>query len=395
MTSRSRKSIAAASQYLLLAFLLLFPAGRGGRFGNGRDCSFPDQPQAWTLGPFAKQDSANPILGPSSESTFLCPVHGSAVHWEGKFVFNPAAAVRNDTVFLLYRAEDGYWGRRSTSRIGLAWSADGIHFERRNEPVLYPDNDMMKRYEWEGGCEDPRIVEDGRGGYVLTYTAWNRDCARLCVATSRDLVHWRKEGPAFDTALGGRYRDIWSKSGSIVCELRDGHFVAKTITRKYWMYWGESDIFLAWSRDLIHWVPVEKAEPSATDNSEASGRGRERLLHVLKVRHGMFDSGLVEPGPPAMATHGGILLLYNSRNTDDNELPQGTYAAGQALFDSGDPAKLIDRAGSWFIRPEREYELSGQVNNVCFIEGLVYFRHNYFLYYGTADTKIAVATTLP
>jgi predicted GH43/DUF377 family glycosyl hydrolase len=43
------------------------------------------------------------------------------------------------------------------------------------------------------------------------------------------------------------------------------------------------------------------------------------------------------------------------------------------------------------LKPEKEYELVGQVNKVTFSEGLSYFNNKWFLYYGTADSKIAVA----
>ncbi|HEY4877300.1 MAG TPA: hypothetical protein VIH86_17105 [Puia sp.] len=43
------------------------------------------------------------------------------------------------------------------------------------------------------------------------------------------------------------------------------------------------------------------------------------------------------------------------------------------------------------MKPDKSYEISGQVNNVCFVEGLANFNNRWFLYYGTADSKIAVA----
>lgn len=93
---------------------------------------------------------------------------------------------------MLYRAEDNSAtgiGKR-TSRIGLAESEDGIHMKRRKTPVMYPDKDNMKEYEWEGGCEDPRVTMTEDGLYVMAYTSWNRKVARLCIATSHDLVKW-------------------------------------------------------------------------------------------------------------------------------------------------------------------------------------------------------------
>ncbi len=76
-----------------------------------------------------------------------------------------------------------------TSRIGLATSADGLHFTRSPAPVLYPGPDAFRSLEWEGGCEDPRVVEDEKGTYYMTYTAFDGRMARLLIATSTDLQH--------------------------------------------------------------------------------------------------------------------------------------------------------------------------------------------------------------
>ena len=99
----------------------------------------------------------------------------------------------------MYRAEDGSGTEIGsyTSRLGLAVSEDGLHFAARPEPVFYPAHDAQEANEWPGGCEDPRLVEGPDGLYVLTYTQWNRQTTHLAVATSRDLEHWEKQGPAF------------------------------------------------------------------------------------------------------------------------------------------------------------------------------------------------------
>lgn len=81
------------------------------------------------------------MLLADSSSTFFCPVEQKTVRWQLADVFNPAAVTRNDSIFLLFRAEDnpaaGIGGR--TSRIGLAVSADGLHFQKYEQPVLYPE----------------------------------------------------------------------------------------------------------------------------------------------------------------------------------------------------------------------------------------------------------------
>ena len=131
----------------------------------------------WLL-PFSKLDSVNPVMKPG-DFQFFCPVQQTEIKWEAKNVYNPAITVRNDTMIMLYRAQDS----AGCSRIGLAKSIDGIHFIRYASPVLYPDNDAYKKYEWPGGCEDPRLVQDSLGTYYLTYTAYDGKVARLMIAT--------------------------------------------------------------------------------------------------------------------------------------------------------------------------------------------------------------------
>ena len=144
------------------------------------------------------------------------------VQWEALHTFNPAAIVRDGKIYVLYRAEDNSGAMEiggHTSRLGLAESDDGIHFTRMGEPVFYPAEDDQKAREWPGGVEDPRIVEREDGTYVLTYTQWNRKTYSVGIATSRDLKHWTKHGPAFLTAPGGKYAHLKYKSAGIVTRL--------------------------------------------------------------------------------------------------------------------------------------------------------------------------------
>ena len=329
---------------------------------------------SWAMLPFVKVDSVNPVLLPGDNS-FNDPIWKKSVKWDEKDVFNPAAIVRDNQVYLLFRAEDNVGKYAGTSRLGLAVSNDGLHFTKMKEPVFFPANDSLKIYEWEGGVEDPRVVEREDGKYILTYTAYDGKVARLLVASSPDLKTWTKHG----LVLRGKYKDSWSKSGAIVAEQNGSRIVAKKVNGKYWMYFGDTDLFMATSDDLIQWTPLE-----------ANGK----LLSVLKPRERYFDSRLVESGPYALLQEKGILVLYNSMNHDsvgDPTIPKGAYCAGQALFDKNDPSKMIDRLEHDFMRPDKEYEITGQINQVCFLEGLVPFKGKWFLYYGTADSKIAVA----
>lgn len=339
----------------------------------------------WALGGFVRPEKANPIITPNPSNQFDCPMQDKKIGWEESDVFNPAATVKDGKIYVLYRAEDNSAtgiGKR-TSRIRLAESEDGIHMKRRKTPVMYPDKDNMKEYEWEGGCEDPRVTMTEDGLYVMAYTSWNRKVARLCIATSHDLVKWEKHGPAFAKAYNGRFKDIFCKSGSMVTTIKDGKQVLTKIDGKYFMYWGEHAVYAATSDDLVNWTPIldEKNE----------------LATVIKPRPQYFDSALTECGPPAILTDKGIVLLYNGKNQTndskrDKRFTAGAYCAGQILTDPKEPMKVLQRLDVPFFRPMASFEKSGQyVDGTVFIEGLVFFKNKWYLYYGCADSQVSVA----
>ncbi|QOY90717.1 glycoside hydrolase family 130 protein [Paludibaculum fermentans] len=331
----------------------------------------------WQFGQFRRPANANPVISPRKDSTFLCPMRKETVHWEALHTFNPAAIVRNGKVFVLYRAEDDSGEMKigmHTSRLGLAESDDGLHFKRWPDPVFFPAEDGEKEREWDGGVEDPRIVEAGDGRYVLTYTQWNHKKTAAAIATSTDLVHWTKHGPALGSEMS-------YKSAGIVTSLTGGRLIAKKVNGKYWMYWGEGTVRLATSDDLVHWTPL--AGPDG------------QPLAVLAKREGRFDSSFPEVGPPPIWTPRGIVVLYNGKNAPEGGSPSlapETYAVGEALFALDDPSKLLERLDDPIFKPELAFERSGQyAAGTTFAEGLVYFKKKWFLYYGCADSLVGVA----
>jgi predicted GH43/DUF377 family glycosyl hydrolase len=346
---------------------------------------YAQEAEKWQIGPFTRPASGNPVIAPQPESTFIDPILKKPVHWEALHTFNPAAIVRDGKVYVLYRAEDDSGAMEiggHTSRLGLADSKDGITFTRRSDPVFYPADDAQQSREWPGGVEDPRIVEAEDGTYVLTYTQWNRKTFSVGIATSSDLTHWTKHGTAFADAAGGKYADLKYKSAGIVTQLDKGRLIAAKINGRYWMYWGEGAIHLATSSDLIHWNPVEDAKGLP--------------IELLRSRPGHFDSTFPETGPPPVLTSAGIVVLYNGKNAvkdGDPDLGPNAYAAGEALFDKGDPADLVQQTQQPVLKPVMPYEKTGQyAAGTTFAEGLVYFRDQWFLYYGCADSLVAVVT---
>jgi len=185
---------------------------------------------------------------------------------------------------LLYRSEDNSAQRigNRSSRLGYAFSKDGMNFKKCRFPVLYPAKDSQFEQEMPGGCEDPRIARRENGTYVLLYTQWNRKVPRLAVATSKDLKSWTKFGSVFKMAFAGKFFNEPTKSVSIVTKVvRENQVIAK-INGKYFMYWGEKNVYAATSDDLISWTPI------------LNSKGDIQVL--FSPRAGFFDSELTEVG---------------------------------------------------------------------------------------------------
>src|SRR5215813_6403681 len=238
--------------------------------------------------------STAPVLSPRGNS------------WESTGTFNPPIVEKDGMFVMLYRAQDA----NGTSRLGYADSPDGIYFKRKADPVLSPEAD----YEKDGGVEDPRLVKVNET-YYLTYTGYNKKDAQLCLAESKDLIHWKRLGVILP-AYKGNWNRAWTKSGAIVPE---------KIAGKYWMYWlGTADdktdqMGISSSSDLVHWH-------------------EETPTPVLPRRPGKFDSRVVEPGPPPIVTPQGIVLVYNGA---DDKL---VYRTGIAVFDRHDPRRVLYRS---------------------------------------------------
>ncbi len=287
--------------------------------------------------------SQTPVISPQGTS------------WESAGTFNPAVIRHGDKVVMLYRSQDA----DGVSRIGYADSTDGIHFTRKPEPIFAPE----APYEMGGGVEDPRLVKVD-SLYYMTYTGYNKKDAQLCLATSRDLIHWDRKGILLP-AYKGKWNVEWTKSGAILTEKIDG---------RYWMYWlgtsrdHKDEMGLAHSYDLLHWT-------EATE------------IPVLPARPGKFDSRVVEPGPPPILTPEGIVLIYNG--ADDNLV----YRTGIAVFDRKDPSKLLYRSEQPFFEPQLQWEKVGQVPNVVFVEGILKQSDRFLFYYGGADKYVGVAET--
>lgn len=296
----------------------------------------------FVIGPFVDY-SENPILGPGKSFT-------------SKGIYNPTVIKKGNHYSMLFRAE----GKDDVSgEIGLASSRDGVHFSVHSEPVVSPGAEFDRL-----GCEDPRVVNFD-DTYFLTYVGNGGiyGVGNICLATSKDLLHWQKRGQVLQPQKG-RWDSGQIKAGAILSEKIDGKYVMYFMgEEKRW----ETAIGMAFSEDLFSWYEAQD-DP------------------VVVPRKGDFDSRGVEPGPNPIIIEEGILLVYNGWGRDK------VYKPGGILFSKMEPARIISRADKPLLAPSRDYGREFGRSNHVVAEGLVLDGDRWLLYYGAADKLTCVAT---
>ncbi len=272
--------------------------------------------------------AGNPILEPN-------PLHD----WETLNVFNAAVAHYNDLFHILYRAQ----GVDYVSRIGYAVSEDGFHLSRLDKPVLSPATEFEAR-----GVEDPRVTRIGDTFYVV-YVGYSTHGTRVSLAASSNLIAWER--------LGIMLPDEDNKDAALFPEKIGGRY--------YLLHRRPPDVWIACSDDLIHW----------TDHRV-----------IMRPRPGTWEALKVGAAGPPMKTNQGWLFIYHGVGEDN------VYRRGIALLDLNDPTVVLKRQEEPILEPEEEWELHGAVPNVVFSCGQVMTGEALYVYYGSADTVIGVAT---
>ena len=360
--------------------------------------------QSWRIGPFVKE--GKPLLYPTSNSVFYCNITNKLINWEVSNVYNPAAIVRNGELHIIYRADgehlggvDAFGNNRVVCRLGHAVSKDGVNFRRSSHPVLYPDNDNYKSFEWWGGCGDLHIIESDSGRYYMNYDAWtgyyNTDCGYdlgveriksepwqdvLMTAWSDDLITWHKCGPA----LNEKWTKYWnhSRSGVVISREINGRLIAERINGKYYMYMSHKGTLLS-STDLLKWdIVLDK---------------KERPVQLFpEYREDSFDGRSHEAGAAAIITKHGIVYFYNAFGKIDSDIKirnEGVcWSLAQALISLDDLVTILDKDTEPFLIPEYEWEQYGHASSACIVcNTLVRFKDKLCLYYGAADHVISRA----
>ena len=325
-----------------------------------------------------KRAKENPILSPNRD-----------IVWESEAVFNPGAILKDDKVYLLYRAIGEY--DTYISRIGLAISRDGIHFERKNrDPVIEP-RDSYDRW----ACEDPRITQIGdifyityvalsqriREGGKPTYEIIHNLNSQTALVTTKDFVKFQRHG--IITPKNSDNRDV-----VIFPEKIDGKFVILHRPHRWCKNWFKSPKFK--KIDVGISIPFEKLPQRPATWISYSYDLKNWFDHTLLIRSSHKSDEKTGAGAPPIKTSEGWLLIYHHVEKDvKNRI---IYTAKAALLDLRDPSKVIAKIPYMILSPKEKYEISGDVDNVVFPTGALVKNDDLFVYYGAADKNCGLAT---
>ncbi len=309
--------------------------------------------------------------------------------FESKGVFNPACIRKGRYVHMFYRG----WSEDNRSAVGYC-KLDGPLkvVERAKEPILKPE----AKYEY--AIEDPRIVFlDGM--YYLTYTAYDGKSVRIAYAISKDLKKFEKKGVISPEITYDEAEDLFR---SCKAKLKDRYFLFES----YYKDKAGKDV-LIWDKDallfpkkingkfaLIHRILPDIQIIYFNNFKQLTLNFWKKYLKrlcefvVLESKH-WFETRNIGGCAPPIETNKGWLLIYHAVNDMDNGK---TYRAGAALLDKKNPQKVIGRLHEPLFSPEKRYETSGNVDNVVFPTGTAVFGDRLYIYYGAADTRIAVAS---
>jgi len=249
--------------------------------------------------------------------------------------------------------------RRGLSHLCAARSTNGIDNWKIDEtPTFVADPEHYPDELW--GIEDPRItyVPELRR-YAIVYTAYARGGPGVALAFTEDFHSFERYGVIMQP------------------EDKDAALLPRRINGRWTLIHrpvsgSSAHMWISYSSDLHHWGGHKK---------------------ILDARLGAWwDADKIGLSPPPIETSEGWLVIYHGvkRNAAG-----AIYRLGLALFDLNDPEHCLKRSDEWIFGPKESYEQRGDVDNVVFPCGITLAPDGdtIRMYYGAADTSIALATS--
>lgn len=311
------------------------------------------------------------------------------LNFESVSVFNPGVYQEGRKVHVIYRTQD----RNYISYFGYA-RLDGPTkvVERWKKPFAVPEYKYEKK-----GIEDPRITKIGDTFYV-SYVAHDGRDAVIAYMYGKDLFDLKRGGVISTTMSYRKASQLFQFS-----KLKDDYYFFASFYEKYAdknvLVWEKDGVFfpekIRGKYALLHRVlpDIQIARVPNFTMYKDKNYWHNHIHHlgkhvVLEGRHG-WEARHIGAGAPPIKTEYGWLLIYHGVEPRNKGR---IYYAGAALLDLKDPKKVIGRLPDPLFSPKEKFETEGHVHNVVFPTGTSIFNNKLYIYYGTSDSYIAVAS---
>ncbi|MEO0339027.1 MAG: glycosidase [Bacteroidota bacterium] len=296
-------------------------------------------------------ESTNPFL--MERQGVNAAFNSGAIFWKGKYL-------------LVVRVE----GVDRKSFFAIAESSNGIdNFRFWDYPITMPETE-----DPDTNVYDMRLIQHEDGWLYGMFCTERKDTsandtssaiAQCGIARTKDFKTWE------------RLPDLKTPSQ----QQRNVVVHPEFVDGKYGFYTRPQDGFIAvGGGGGIGWGFSESMNPAVVDQETVM---ENRVYHTIKeVKNGQ--------GPaPIKTEHGWIHLAHGVRNTAAGL----RYVLYIFMTDLQEPWRVTHQPGGHFIAPEGE-ERVGDVSNVAFSNGwIVNDKEEVFIYYGSSDTRMHVATT--
>ncbi len=311
--------------------------------------------------------------------------------FENEGVLNPAVIQDSTGIHMFYRAVS----KGNYSSIGYARLDSPLQISERSQtPVMFPQHEYESR-----GVEDPRIVNI-EGIFYMTYTAYDGVNAMGALATSDNLVNFEKKGMIVPQLTYAEFSHLAGAKGAInekYLRYNEHEQITKKQGKKI-LIWDKNLIFFPRKINnkfcFLHRIRPDIQIAFVSELNELTPEFWQSYFldlqqHIVLAPKYPHEISYVGGGCPPIETPEGWLLIYHSVH---DTVKGYVYSACAALLDLNNPQKVLSRLPYPLFKPEHEWELSGEVNNVCFPTGAVLEDDILYIYYGAADEQIACAS---
>ena len=315
----------------------------------------------------------------------------TALTFENEGVLNPATYQDGNTVHLFYRAVRK--GNHST--VGYCRLEGPMEIVERKDSFL-----LGPQFDYEAhGIEDPRIVKIDDLFY-LTFAAYDGMNALGGLATSKDLITFERKGLIVPQITFEHFRKLAECSMALNEKYSRFHsyFHPLATNENIILLWDKNVVFfprrINGKLTFLHRIKPDIQIVSIDNLQELTPTFWEHYFlhfneHIVITPKYEHEISYVGAGCPPIETPEGWLMIYHGVY---DSVSGYVYCACAALLDLENPQREVARLPYPLFKPELEWEVKGDVNNVVFPSGTTLFGDTLYVYYGAADSRIACAS---